>query len=170
MPRGAGNPAALITDYATQAYAYSFDPYGTAILTAGDGGGGAQQNPYLFKGGIQDRTTGWAHFGARWYNPTTGRFTQQDTLDTPLNPANANRYAYAGDDPLNNLDPGGLLCKELIGEGIAIAAFGVVVGVLGQIPDATVIGLPIGAVAAAAGITLAAGGVITAAIGYIANC
>ncbi|WP_349897794.1 hypothetical protein [Parafrigoribacterium soli] len=66
---GTGNPAALITDYATQAYAYSFDPYGTAILTAGDGGGGAQQNPYLFKGGIQDRTTGWVHFGARQRQP-----------------------------------------------------------------------------------------------------
>ncbi|WP_349897796.1 RHS repeat-associated core domain-containing protein [Parafrigoribacterium soli] len=56
---------------ARMAYAYSFDPYGTAVLTAGGGGGGEQQNPYLFKGGIQDRTTGWAHFGARWYNPTT---------------------------------------------------------------------------------------------------
>ena len=61
--------------------------------------GWTQQNPYLLKGGIQDRTTGWVHFGARLYDPTTGRWTQQDTLDSPLNPANANRYAYAGDDP-----------------------------------------------------------------------
>ena len=65
------------------------------------------QNPYLFKGGIQDRTTGWVHYGARWYNPGTGRWTQQDTLDNPLDPANANRCAYAGDDPINNLDPTG---------------------------------------------------------------
>ena len=107
---GIGNPVALLTDYSTQSYAYKYDPYGAAVLTAGGGNGGTQQNPYLFKGGIQDRTTGWVHFGARWYNPTTGRWTQQDTLDTPLNPANANRYAFAGDDPINNLDPTGQGC------------------------------------------------------------
>jgi RHS repeat-associated protein len=79
-------------------------------LTAGGTGGGYQQNPYLFKGGIQDRTTGLVKFGGRWYNPTTGTWTQQDTLDTPLNLANANRYAYAGNDPINNLDPSGQGC------------------------------------------------------------
>lgn len=109
---GTGNPTALITDYQATAYNYAYDPYGVPTLTAGGGGGGAQQNPYLFKGGIQDRTTGWVHFGARWYDPATGRFTQQDTLDAPLDPANANRYAYAGDDPLNNLDPAGSLTQS----------------------------------------------------------
>ena len=43
----------------------------------------------------------------RWYNPTTGTWTQQDTLDHPLNPTNANPYAYAGDDPINGMDPSG---------------------------------------------------------------
>lgn len=107
---GIGNPVALLTDYSTQSYAYKYDPYGAAVLTAGGSNGGTQQNPYLFKGGIQDRTTGWVHFGARWYDPATGRWTQQDTLDNPLNPANANRYAFAGDDPINNLDPTGQGC------------------------------------------------------------
>ena len=108
---GTGNPVALLTDYSTQSYAYKYDPYGTAVLTTGGGNVGTQQNPYLFKGGIQDRTTGWVHFGARWYDPTTGRWTQQDTLDAPLNPANANRYAYAGDDPINGQDPTGQDCR-----------------------------------------------------------
>ncbi|WP_349897793.1 RHS repeat domain-containing protein [Parafrigoribacterium soli] len=135
---GTGNPAALITDYATQAYAYSFDPYGTAILTAGGGGGGEQQNPYLFKGGIQDRTTGWVHFGARWYNPTTGRFTQQDTLDTPLSPANANRYAYAGGDPLNNLDPSGEGLFECVVALVEVLGSGLIAGaaILAEFPTA----------------------------------
>ncbi|WP_331715030.1 RHS repeat-associated core domain-containing protein, partial [Auraticoccus cholistanensis] len=47
------------------------------------------------------------HYGARYYDPTTGTFTQQDSLDAPLDPLNANRYAYAGNDPINNTDPTG---------------------------------------------------------------
>lgn len=66
------------------------------------------QNPYTFAGtGIQDRTTGYIHYANRYYNPKTGTWTQQDTLDEPLDPMNANRYAYAAGDPVNNIDPTG---------------------------------------------------------------
>lgn len=105
---GIGNPVGLLTDSATQSYAYKFDPYGAAVLTNGGGNGGTQQNPYLFKGGIQDRNTGWVHFGARWCDPLTGRWTQQDNLDNPLNPANA------GDDPINDSDLSGTLTASQI--------------------------------------------------------
>ena len=79
------------------------------MLTQSSGGNGEVQNPFLFQGGIKDRATGWVHFGARWYNPSTGRWTQQDTLDAPLDPTNANRYAFAGNDPVNNTDPVGTI-------------------------------------------------------------
>ena len=73
------------------------------------------------------------HYGARWYNPITGTWTQQDTLDAPLDPANANRYAYAGDDPINGNDPLGLSsypnCFYQAGE-ILLATGGFIVGVL----------------------------------------
>jgi RHS repeat-associated protein len=105
---GLGSPVAMLTDYATQAYAYKFDPFGTAVLAAGGTGNGVVENPFLFKGGIQDRATGWIHYGNRWYNTTLGRWTQQDTLDAPLDPVNANRYAYVGADPINGYDPVGL--------------------------------------------------------------
>jgi RHS repeat-associated protein len=62
----------------------------------------------MFKAGIQDRVTGWVKFGARWYSPALGRWTQHDTLDAPLDPKNANRYAFAANDPINNSDPTGL--------------------------------------------------------------
>ncbi|MFF7196894.1 RHS repeat-associated core domain-containing protein, partial [Streptomyces sp. NPDC008079] len=85
---------------------YQYDPYG-AYQTTTATGSAAAQNPYRFVGGTYDRTTGWIKYGQRWYNPTTGRFTTQDALSFLADPAQGNRYAYAGDDPINNTDPTG---------------------------------------------------------------
>ena len=123
---GTGNPTALLRDNGSTAYTYRYDPYGVPTLSSSSGGSGVTQNPYLFKGGIQDRATGWVHFGNRWYNPTTGVWTQQDTLDAPLDPNNANRYAYAGCDPVNNSDPTG---RALPAQVICAVPF-VIVGIL----------------------------------------
>ena len=111
---GTDNPVGLLTNSATVSFAYKYDPWGVQTLTAGGTGNGAGQNPYAFHAGIKDPSSGLVKFGLRWYNPTTGTWTQQDTLDNPLDPANANRYAYAGDDPINNLDPSGRLSISTI--------------------------------------------------------
>ena len=114
---GTENPVGLLTNSATVAFAYKYDPWGVQTLTAGGTGNAAGQNPYAFHAGIKDAGSGLVKFGQRWYNPTTGTWTQQDTLDNPLDPANANRYAYAGDDPINGSDPSGasLTCDILNG-------------------------------------------------------
>lgn len=88
---GSGNPTWLLTDFGTNAWNTSYAPYGTQYLNSGGAGVGYTENPYAFKGGIQDRATGLVKFGIRWYNPVTGTWTQQDTLDSPLDPVNANR-------------------------------------------------------------------------------
>jgi RHS repeat-associated protein len=111
---GTGNPTVLVTSRSYRAFAYSYDPYGVPTLTEDSGGNGTSQNPYTFKNGVQERTAGWIHYGARWYDPTTGRFTQQDTMDAPLDPHNANRYSYAGGDPVNNSDPQGLAAQDYV--------------------------------------------------------
>ncbi|MDF2497139.1 MAG: hypothetical protein K0Q86_771 [Arthrobacter koreensis] len=122
---GTGNPAALLTSAEYVAFAYSYDPYGTPTLTETSNGLGVPQNPYTFKAGLQDRATGWVKYGQRWYNAGTGRWTQMDTLDAPLDPANANRYAYAANDPINNSDPLGLgVCSVSVGI-VSILAGGV---------------------------------------------
>jgi RHS repeat-associated protein len=68
-------------------------------------------NPWRYAGGALD-ATGLYHFGARYYDPAIGRWTQQDSVVSLGDPANANRYAYAGDDPVNSVDPGGIKKKK----------------------------------------------------------
>ena len=53
-------------------------------------------------------------------------------MDAPLDPANANRYAYAGADSINNQDPTGR-CNvgEIIG-GVAIGV-GLTIGVASEL-------------------------------------
>ncbi len=110
---GRNNPVGLVTDFNAVAYLYAFDPYGSSTTT-NSGGTGYPQNPYVFAGGLQDRATGLIRYGARWYNPTTGTWTQQDALNAPLDPANANRYTYAGDDPITGTDPTGLCSANFV--------------------------------------------------------
>jgi len=108
---GTDNPVGLLTNSATVSFAYKYDPWGVQTLTAGGGGNGAGQNPYAFHAGIKDPGSGLIKFGQRWYNPTTGTSTQQDTPDNPLDPANANRYVLSGGDPINGQDPTGQDCR-----------------------------------------------------------
>ena len=119
---GTDNPVGLLTNSASVAFTYKDDPWGVQTLTSGGTGNGAPQNPYVFHAGIKDPGSGLVKFGLRWYNPITGTWTQQDTLDSPLDFANANRYAYAGDDPINNLNPSGRL-SEACGNAIGVFAF-----------------------------------------------
>jgi RHS repeat-associated protein len=53
------------------------------------------------------RASGLYHYGARYYNPTTARFTRQDPLNQVDDLRQANRYAYAGGDPINLSDRAG---------------------------------------------------------------
>ena len=131
---GTENPVGLLTNSATVSFAYKYDPWGVQTLTAGGTGNGAGQNPYAFHAGIKDPSSGLMKFGQRWYNPTTGTWTQQDTLDSPLDPANANRYVFSGGDPINNPDPGGLkitndLAGVFAGIAVGIACEGLTLGI-----------------------------------------
>jgi RHS repeat-associated protein len=91
----------LLTDSAQgSAATYNYDSWGNTTTT----GTQATANPWQYAGGYKDTTTGYTKFGARYYNPTTGRFTQPDPSGRE-----ANAYLYAGASPVVNTDPTGLL-------------------------------------------------------------
>jgi RHS repeat-associated protein len=86
---------------------YKYTPYGS--LTNSPGG---PPNPIRFQGQYQDTETGRYHMGTRYYDPSLPRWTQGDPLNLFQDPRQANRYAYAGDDPINATDPTGSVPVE----------------------------------------------------------
>jgi len=69
---------------------------------------GATPTTYRFTGQRLDESTGLMYYGARYYDPTLGRFVQADTIvPNPGNPQDLNRYAYVRNNPLRYIDPSG---------------------------------------------------------------
>ncbi|MEO8967311.1 MAG: RHS repeat-associated core domain-containing protein [Solirubrobacteraceae bacterium] len=81
---------------------YTYDPYGQTTTATGP-----TPNLFGYTQGLQ-APAGLIHYGARYYDPATSRWTQQDPLGQPGDPNSANRYAYAGGNPVDFTDPAGL--------------------------------------------------------------
>jgi RHS repeat-associated protein len=62
--------------------------------------------PFGFAGGLYDQDTGLVRFGARDYDPETGRWTAKDPI--LFAGGDANLFAYVANDPVNWGDPAGL--------------------------------------------------------------
>jgi RHS repeat-associated protein len=62
--------------------------------------------PLGFAGGIYDADTGLVRFGTRDYDPIVGRWVSKEPLRFR---SGANLDVYACDDPVNRIDPNGLL-------------------------------------------------------------
>jgi RHS repeat-associated protein len=144
---GLGSVVGLLNGSATKVNSYSYDPYGKQLSAA-------QQvaNPWRYAGGFYDGTTGLTKFGARYYDPDLGRFTQRDPSGKDL------PYAYAGCDPVNNTDPTGFKTGNPVVDACIEGAVGAAVATaLGAAITALVTGgvALIPAVAAVAGAAIA---------------
>ena len=100
---GLGSIVGLTDSTGSEVNAYDYDPYGN-MLNQKEG----VSNPWKYAGGYLDSSTSLYKFGVRYYDPTLGRWTQQDPVGGSLGDLNAaNRYVYADDDPVNAVDPSG---------------------------------------------------------------
>ena len=61
---------------------------------------------YRYTGQLQQAEIGLYYYGARWYDPMLGRFTQADTV-IAAGVQGMDRYAYTGNNPINFTDPSG---------------------------------------------------------------
>jgi RHS repeat-associated protein len=78
-----------------------YDEWGNILLDTNPG-----FQPFGYAGGMYDRDTGLVRFGARDYDPVTGRWTAMDPLG--FAGGDSNLYAYVGGNPLSYTDPLGL--------------------------------------------------------------
>ena len=82
---------------------YSYDPYGNLTSSTR-----TVSNPWRYAGGYYDSATHFYTFGIRYYDPTTGRWTQRDPVGGSLaETTKANPFVYAANDPVNEIDPSG---------------------------------------------------------------
>jgi RHS repeat-associated protein len=96
-----GSPR-LVVDVATGQIAQrlDYDEFGRVVMDTNPG-----FQPFGFAGGLYDPDTDLVRFGARDYDPQTGRWTAKDLI--LFLGGNTNLYAYAFNDPVNHVDING---------------------------------------------------------------
>jgi RHS repeat-associated protein len=113
-------PAYMLRDGAT--YRFATDQLGSVRLVINTADGSVAQRldydefgriiantnpgfqPFGYAGGLLDEETGLVRFGARDYDPLTGRWTSRDPIGLV---AGTNAYEYVEGDPINGVDPTG---------------------------------------------------------------
>jgi RHS repeat-associated protein len=93
-----------------------YDEYGNVVEDTQPG-----FQPFGYAGGIYDRDLGLVRFGARDYDPISGRWTAKDPIGFAGD--DSNLYAYVGSDPVNYIDSTGefAFVPWLIGIGAGMA-------------------------------------------------
>jgi RHS repeat-associated protein len=96
----------FVVNAATAAIAQelTYDEFGNVIVDTNPA-----FQPFGFAGGLYDPDTQLTRFGARDYDARTGRWTAKDPIGFA---GGVNLYAYVGNDPVNRVDPMGLLSKQ----------------------------------------------------------
>ena len=107
----------LVTDQNANVVArHDFLPFGEEITSTGGRTaqwGSTTDVEQKFTGQLRDTESGLDFFNARYYGYALNRFTSPDPGNAgadPSNPQSWNGYAYVMNNPLVNVDPGGLDC------------------------------------------------------------
>ena len=90
---------------------YAYDAFGKVLSQTE-----AISNPFKFVGafGVMDEGNGLLYMRARYYDPSTGRFISKDPIGWA---GGLNLYGYVGGNPVNRIDPSGLLEGLFPGQG-----------------------------------------------------
>jgi len=103
--------------------------------------------PFGFAGGLHDRDTGLVHFGARDYDPETGRWLSKDPI--LFGGKQTNLYAYTMNDPVNLIDPFGQAWSDVswgnvVGGGLLVGGGLTLIGWSGSVGPIGYVGIGVG--------------------------
>jgi len=96
-----GTPQVLTDDAQTIAWKAVYTPSGEAVASVQ-----TVENPFRFPGQYYDSETGLHYNYFRYYNPQTGRYITPDPIGLE---GGINLFAYVRGNPINQIDPWGLL-------------------------------------------------------------
>ncbi len=106
--RQASNSSASVTD------SFEYDAFGNELNRTG-----TTDIDHRYRNEQLDSSTGFYNLRARWYDPSSGRFTSQDSwLGNNSDPISLHKYLYANADPVNNFDPSGYMTLGELSIGI----------------------------------------------------
>ena len=101
-----GSPVAITDAGGAVVWRADYEPFGKATTPTE-----TVSNTHKFTGKGVDGGTGFYYFGARYYDPSIGRFLSKDPmprLQASMNPQRINLYAYVVNNPFRYIDPLGL--------------------------------------------------------------
>ncbi len=130
---GLGSTIKMVDATGAVTASYDYDPYGNLRSSSE-----TIPNPYRYTGGYNDITTGLYKLGRRYYDPSLGRFTQQD----PTN-QETNLYAYTNDNPANETDLTGCAACDVFAYGLGLG-----LGAAGLFPPLALPAFVVGGIAA----------------------
>ncbi|ARU60496.1 hypothetical protein CBW65_04965 [Tumebacillus avium] len=82
---------------------YTYDIWGNQLTETAQ-----VHNSFHYAGELQDPSTSLIYLRARWYDPSQGRFINEDTYEGEANdPLSLNLYSYVQNNPLTYIDPSG---------------------------------------------------------------
>jgi RHS repeat-associated protein len=104
-----GDVVSLTDESGSVVNTYKYDPWGK-LLSSSE----TISNPYRYASYRYDTDTGLYYLRARYYSPEIYRFMNKDLYAGDLRtPKTLNSYVYVMDNPVNLIDPTGLLWSEI---------------------------------------------------------
>ena len=109
-----GSVQAIVDASGAVVESYQYDAWGSVLNVLDSSGNPIQnrqsqiQNRFLWQGREYSWRTGLYYFRARWYEPVTGRWLSNDSIGIA---GGLNQYATMVDNPVNFVDPFGLVIE-----------------------------------------------------------
>ncbi|OWR32507.1 hypothetical protein CDO73_02575 [Saccharibacillus sp. O23] len=112
LHNGHGDVTALLKADGTVLNRYTYDIWGNPLTSDVQ-----VENPFGYSGEFWDGDTGLQYLRSRWYDPSIGRFIQEDTFEGYVNrPSSLNPYTYVENNPLKYVDPNGYAGQYVLGD------------------------------------------------------